>query len=42
MEASEIGRRMKVPASPYDEPAVAAYAALPPDWVQHLEVSCSS
>jgi uncharacterized protein YdiU (UPF0061 family) len=28
---------------PYDEqPELARYAALPPDWAQHIEVSCSS
>jgi uncharacterized protein YdiU (UPF0061 family) len=28
---------------PYDEqPESAHYAALPPDWAQHIEVSCSS
>jgi uncharacterized protein YdiU (UPF0061 family) len=28
---------------PYDEqPDQAHYAALPPDWAQHIEVSCSS
>nr|WP_316638437.1 YdiU family protein [uncultured Roseateles sp.] len=39
---SEVERLLKVLASPYDEPAVADYAAFPPDWAQHLEVSCSS
>ncbi len=30
-------------ANPFDEqPEHAAYAALPPDWAQHIEVSCSS
>ncbi len=28
---------------PYDEqPASSHYAALPPDWARHIEVSCSS
>jgi serine/tyrosine/threonine adenylyltransferase len=28
---------------PYDEqPDKAHYAALPPDWARHIEVSCSS
>jgi uncharacterized protein YdiU (UPF0061 family) len=41
---SEIGRLLKVLQSPFDEhpDAPAAYAALPPDWAHHLEVSCSS
>jgi len=41
---SEIDRLMKVLQRPFDEhpDAPAAYAGLPPDWAQHLEVSCSS
>jgi serine/tyrosine/threonine adenylyltransferase len=40
---SEIERLRQVLAHPFDErPADAAYAALPPDWAHHIEVSCSS
>ncbi len=41
---SETRRLLKVLQAPYDEhpDAPAAYAALPPDWAHHLEVSCSS
>ncbi len=41
---SEVERLLTVLQSPFDEhpDAPAAYAALPPDWAQHLEVSCSS
>ena len=41
---SEVRRLLAVLQSPFDEhpDAPAAYAALPPDWAQHLEVSCSS
>ncbi|MFM2449701.1 MAG: hypothetical protein RIS44_2151 [Pseudomonadota bacterium] len=40
---SEIERLRQVLARPFDEqPAFAAYAALPPDWAHHIEVSCSS
>lgn len=40
---SEISRLRQVLAQPYDEQAsAAAYAALPPDWAHHIEVSCSS
>lgn len=40
---SEIERLLSVLRRPYDEqPEHAAYAALPPDWASHLEVSCSS
>jgi uncharacterized protein YdiU (UPF0061 family) len=40
----EVDRLLKVLARPYDEQPQhdAAYAAFPPDWAQHLEVSCSS
>ena len=40
---SEIDRLLKLLRRPFDEqPAMAAYAAPPPDWAQHIEVSCSS
>ena len=41
---SETERLLKVLQAPFDEhpDAPAAYAALPPDWAQQLEVSCSS
>ena len=41
---SETTRLLKVLQAPFDEhpEAPAAYAALPPDWAQQLEVSCSS
>lgn len=40
---SEVQRLLKVLARPYDEqPEHAADAGFPPDWAQHLEVSCSS
>ncbi len=40
---SEVEALMKVLSRPYDEqPEHDAYAAFPPDWAQHLEVSCSS
>ena len=40
---SEIARLLTVLQRPYDEqPEYEAYAALPPDWASHLEVSCSS
>ncbi|HEX4330434.1 MAG TPA: YdiU family protein [Burkholderiales bacterium] len=39
----EIENLRKLLARPYDEqPEKAHYAALPPDWASHLEVSCSS
>ena len=38
----EIERLLKVLQRPYDEPVSAADADFPPDWAQHLEVSCSS
>jgi uncharacterized protein YdiU (UPF0061 family) len=39
----EVGRLLAVLERPYDEqPENEAYAALPPDWASHLEVSCSS
>ena len=40
---TETQRLLKVLGRPYDEqPEHAAYADFPPDWAQHLEVSCSS
>ena len=41
---SEVQRLHQVLQRPFDDQpdAPAAYAALPPDWAQHLEVSCSS
>jgi len=40
---SEIETLRKLLARPYDEqPAMQAYAALPPDWANTLSVSCSS
>lgn len=39
----EIERLLALLSRPFDEqPAMAAYAAEPPDWGRHLEVSCSS
>jgi uncharacterized protein YdiU (UPF0061 family) len=39
----EVSRLLAVLERPFDEqPENAAYAALPPDWASHLEVSCSS
>ncbi|MED5619326.1 protein adenylyltransferase SelO [Ideonella sp. BN130291] len=40
---TETMRLLKVLQRPFDEqPEQAAYADFPPDWAQHLEVSCSS
>ncbi|HEX7985149.1 MAG TPA: YdiU family protein [Duganella sp.] len=40
---SEVERLLAVLRRPYDEqPEHDHYAALPPDWASHLEVSCSS
>jgi uncharacterized protein YdiU (UPF0061 family) len=40
---SEIGKLLAILERPFDEqPENEAYAALPPDWASHLEVSCSS
>ena len=40
---SEIGKLLSVLERPFDEqPENESYAALPPDWASHLEVSCSS
>lgn len=40
---SEVARLLAVLEKPFDEqPGNEHYAALPPDWAAHLEVSCSS
>ena len=40
---SEIERLRELLSRPFDEqPEKERYAALPPDWAQHIEVSCSS
>nr|WP_274381699.1 YdiU family protein [Massilia cavernae] len=40
---SEVARLLAVLERPFDEqPGNEQYAALPPDWASHLEVSCSS
>jgi uncharacterized protein YdiU (UPF0061 family) len=40
---SELAQLQLVLQKPFDEqPEYAQYAALPPDWASHLEVSCSS
>ena len=40
---SEITKLLTVLERPFDEqPGMEHYAALPPDWASHLEVSCSS
>lgn len=39
---TETERLLKVLGRPFDEPALASDAALPPDWASTLEVSCSS
>jgi uncharacterized protein YdiU (UPF0061 family) len=40
---SEISKLLAILERPFDEqPENEAYAALPPDWASHLEVSCSS
>ncbi len=42
-DAGEVRRLLKVLERPYDEqPEHEAYADFPPDWAQHIEVSCSS
>ena len=42
-DASEVRRLLQVLSRPYDEqPEHAQDADFPPDWAQHLEVSCSS
>jgi uncharacterized protein YdiU (UPF0061 family) len=40
---SEVGKLLDILSTPFDEqPEHDAYADLPPDWAEHLEVSCSS
>ncbi len=40
---TEVQRLLKVLQQPFDEqPEAEAYASFPPDWAQHLEISCSS
>ncbi|CAH0192877.1 hypothetical protein SRABI118_01541 [Massilia sp. Bi118] len=40
---SEVAKLLAILERPFDEqPENEAYAALPPDWASHLEVSCSS
>lgn len=40
---SEVNRLLALLKRPFDEqPEMESYAALPPDWAQHIEVSCSS
>jgi uncharacterized protein YdiU (UPF0061 family) len=40
---SEVAKLLSILERPFDEqPEHEAYAALPPDWAGHLEVSCSS
>ncbi|GAO37059.1 hypothetical protein SCT_2474 [Sulfuricella sp. T08] len=40
---SEVDRLLKLLGRPFDEqPEMADYAASPPDWAQHISVSCSS
>ena len=40
---TEVARLLAILTHPFDEqPEHQAYAALPPDWASHLEVSCSS
>jgi len=40
---SEIEKLLSILEKPFDEqPENLQYAALPPDWASHLEVSCSS
>lgn len=40
---TEVSKLLAILERPYDEqPENEAYAALPPDWASHLEVSCSS
>jgi uncharacterized protein YdiU (UPF0061 family) len=40
---SEIDRLLALLSRPFDEqPEMEQYAALPPDWAQHISVSCSS
>jgi uncharacterized protein YdiU (UPF0061 family) len=38
-----VGKLLAILERPFDEqPENESYAALPPDWASHLEVSCSS
>jgi len=40
---SEVDRLLELLKRPFDEqPEMESYAALPPDWARHIEVSCSS
>ena len=40
---SEIDRLLELLRRPFDEqPQNESYAGLPPDWAQHISVSCSS
>jgi len=40
---SEVERLLTLLKRPFDEqPEMESYAALPPDWARHIEVSCSS
>jgi len=40
---TEIAKLLAILEKPFDEqPEHDSYAALPPDWASHLEVSCSS
>jgi uncharacterized protein YdiU (UPF0061 family) len=40
---SEIDRLLNLLAKPFDvQPGMETYAAAPPDWARHIEVSCSS
>jgi uncharacterized protein YdiU (UPF0061 family) len=46
-DPGEVARLLKVLQWPFDEESAQAadhvkYAGFPPDWAQHLEVSCSS
>ena len=42
-DSSEIDKLMHLLQHPYDEhPEYEVYAAAPPDWAQHISVSCSS
>ena len=42
-EFSEVARLAQILERPFDEqPPNEQYAALPPDWASHIEVSCSS
>jgi uncharacterized protein YdiU (UPF0061 family) len=40
---SEVDRLLALLSRPYDEqPEMESYAAPPPEWARHIEVSCSS